>query len=300
MQASNAAAAATAYLDGGADDATANTVQKNVRLEDIAKPPVSLLAYGEPFLVAPASRKVDGEALHNLNAHSAVNSSARRKQTRLRRQQAKTPGVSVPPPTTAHLSKSDAHQDYLNDLLRHMFANQEWTNEMGTWSRAVLTEPAGRGDVQRLQEWFEENLERSQARRGDAYAICPVREQLFSSLFDELIRQITVECPERGLLLLRLRDQLRMTMAHFVETTESATEFGTHQSVAFDDKTRELSTREQKLLDEVSALKAKVRSLEDLQLELEREHAERAREQFRRHSYSTKKLKRQLEWLQKF
>ncbi len=29
---------------------------------------------------------------------------------------------------------------------------------------------------------------------------------------DELIRQVTIESPERGLLLLRVRDEIRMTL----------------------------------------------------------------------------------------
>ena len=32
---------------------------------------------------------------------------------------------------------------------------------------------------------------------------------------DELIRQITINCAERGLLLLRVRDELRMTVAAY-------------------------------------------------------------------------------------
>jgi len=37
--------------------------------------------------------------------------------------------------------------------------------------------------------------------------ICPVREYLFSQVFDEIIRQVTVDCTERGLMLLRVRDE---------------------------------------------------------------------------------------------
>jgi hypothetical protein len=32
---------------------------------------------------------------------------------------------------------------------------------------------------------------------------------------DELIRQVTVECGERGLLLLRIRDEIRMTLSAY-------------------------------------------------------------------------------------
>ena len=41
--------------------------------------------------------------------------------------------------------------------------------------------------------------------------ICPIREELFAQCFDELIRQITINCAERGHLLLRVRDEVRMT-----------------------------------------------------------------------------------------
>lgn len=45
--------------------------------------------------------------------------------------------------------------------------------------------------------------------------ICPIREELYSQVFDELIRQVTVNCVERGLLLLRIRDDMRSTIAAY-------------------------------------------------------------------------------------
>lgn len=45
--------------------------------------------------------------------------------------------------------------------------------------------------------------------------ICPVREELYAQCFDEIIRQVTINCAERGLLLLRVRDEMRMTIAAY-------------------------------------------------------------------------------------
>lgn len=45
--------------------------------------------------------------------------------------------------------------------------------------------------------------------------ICPVREELYAQCCDELIRQVTINCAERGLLLLRVRDEMRMTIAAY-------------------------------------------------------------------------------------
>lgn len=43
---------------------------------------------------------------------------------------------------------------------------------------------------------------------------------------DELIRQVTVNCAERGLLLLRVRDEIRMTIAAYQTLYESSIAFG--------------------------------------------------------------------------
>ena len=39
-----------------------------------------------------------------------------------------------------------------------------------------------------------------------------VRRELYSQCFDEIIRQTTIVCLERGLLLLRTRDEFRLTV----------------------------------------------------------------------------------------
>ena len=39
-----------------------------------------------------------------------------------------------------------------------------------------------------------------------------VRRELYSQCFDEIIRQTTLVCLERGLLLLRTRDECRLTV----------------------------------------------------------------------------------------
>ena len=51
-------------------------------------------------------------------------------------------------------------------------------------------------------------------------AIC--RQSLVMSCYlDELIRQVTINCAERGILLLRVRDEIRMTIAAYQTLYES-------------------------------------------------------------------------------
>ena len=60
------------------------------------------------------------------------------------------------------------------------------------------------------KEKLDQKLMERQARDS---GICPVREKLYSQCFDEIIRQVTIKCPEHELLLMRVRDEIKMTIA---------------------------------------------------------------------------------------
>ena len=55
----------------------------------------------------------------------------------------------------------------------------------------------------RLKSALDGALEHRQAREE---GICPIREEIFAQAFDEIIREVTIDSPERGLLLMRVRD----------------------------------------------------------------------------------------------
>ena len=76
----------------------------------------------------------------------------------------------------------------------------------------ICSTPATRLDVINLQEQLDMKLQQRQARET---GIDPVRRELYSQAFDELIRQVTISCVERGLLLLRVRDEIKMTIAAY-------------------------------------------------------------------------------------
>ena len=60
---------------------------------------------------------------------------------------------------------------------------------------------------------LQDDLDEKRQKRGARdTGICPIREELFAQCFDELIRQITINCAERGFLLVRARDEIKMTI----------------------------------------------------------------------------------------
>ena len=109
------------------------------------------------------------------------------------------------------------------DILNSILPPREWTEDGQLWIQYVSSTPATRLDVVNLQEKLDHALQMRQARET---GVCPVREELYAQCFDELIRQITINCAERGLLLLRVRDEARMTIAAYCTLYESSIAYG--------------------------------------------------------------------------
>ena len=114
---------------------------------------------------------------------------------------------------------------------------REWTEDGQLWVQYVSSTPATRLDVINLQEQLDRKLQQRQARET---GICPVREELYAQCFDELIRQITINCAERGLLLLRVRDEIRMTIAAYQTLYESSIAFGMRKALMAEYRKTEL------------------------------------------------------------
>ena len=129
---------------------------------------------------------------------------------------------------TQKSATGDASASQLDDMVNAMLPPREWTQESGTWMQYVSKEPAPRLDVITLQEQLDKRLLERQARET---GICPVREDLYSQCFDELIRQVTLDGPERGLLLLRVRDEIRMTIDAYKTLYDSSVTFGVRKQL---------------------------------------------------------------------
>jgi dynein light intermediate chain len=51
------------------------------------------------------------------------------------------------------------------------------------------------------------------------------------SPLDEMIRQVTINCAERGLLLLRIRDEIQMTISAYQILYQSSIAFGIRKAL---------------------------------------------------------------------
>ena len=142
------------------------------------------------------------------------------------------------------------------------------------------SEPSTRLDVIALQEKLDDKLNERKARET---GLCPVREELYSQCFDELIRQVTLDGPERGLLLMRVRDEVRMAIEAYKLLYSSSVTFGVKKQLkaeegipALEEQVARLEAENAHLEMEASELRSKSDILE------KRENERRAADEKRR------------------
>lgn len=61
-----------------------------------------------------------------------------------------------------------------------------------------------------------------------------------------MIRQITINCAERGLLLLRVRDEIKMTIAAYQSLYESSIAFGMRKALLSEQRKSEMQEKVKK------------------------------------------------------
>ncbi|NXT85731.1 IDLC protein, partial [Zapornia atra] len=157
-----------------------------------------------------------------------------------------------PPPsrTPATVEAGKPPQELLNAIL----PPREWEEENQRWVQQVSSAPSTREDVVHLQEQLDLRLQQRQARET---GICPVRRELYTQCFDELIRETTINCAERGLLLLRVRDEIQMTIAAYQTLYESSVAFGMRKALQAEQGKSDMEKRV-KLEEENRELKRRV------------------------------------------
>merc|ERR1711907_709043 len=128
-------------------------------------------------------------------------------------------------------------------ILHMILPPREFEDAESKYVQCVSAQPASRFDVITLQEQLDRRMAERKARES---GICVVREQLYSQCFDELIRQVTLNLPERGLLLLRVRDEMKLTISAYQTLYESSVAFSTRKAIQAQDG---ISDMQKKLQD---------------------------------------------------
>nr|XP_020509494.1 axonemal dynein light intermediate polypeptide 1-like [Labrus bergylta] len=133
-------------------------------------------------------------------------------------QQVGEQSTPVPTPPKPKPTSTDTHKQEDEEILNAILPPREWTEGTQLWVQQVSSAPPTRTDVIHLEELLDTKLQQRQAR------------------LDELIRQVTIRCAERGLLLSRVRDEIQMTIPAYQTLNESSVAFGMRKALQSESK----------------------------------------------------------------
>mmetsp|Transcript_34434 Transcript_34434/g.50573 ORF Transcript_34434/g.50573 Transcript_34434/m.50573 type:complete len:238 (-) Transcript_34434:14-727(-) len=208
--------------------------------------------------------------------------------------------VKYLPPTLVHFTKdaskskkklppvSDKKSTQTEDILNSILPPREWTDDGQLWVQYVSSTPATRVDVIGLQELLDQRLQQRQARET---GICPIREELYAQCFDELIRQVTINCSERGLLLLRVRDEVRLTIAAYQTLYESSIAFGMRKALMAEQKKADMEQRIRQLQNQCEENEKQVQNLQAKCKAIEENEQKKREEEDLKHSEQVEHFK---------
>jgi len=205
--------------------------------------------------------------------------------------------------SASNAGDTKAPSSQLDEILHSILPPREFVNQQTEiedslrYMQYVSKTPSTRIGVIKLQEKLDEKLLERQARPS---GICPVREDVYSQAYDELIRQITINCPERGLLLLRVRDEIRMTIDAYKTLYDSSVTFGVRKQLQSDQGMPELELQVKELEGQKKRLEGKVVDLIHKVEVVEKRGAERRQLEHKKQKEEIEFLKYQSEHLESF
>jgi len=193
----------------------------------------------------------------------------------------------------------NSDQKQTDEILNSILPPKQYEADGGLWVQRVSSQPATRADVIHATTLLDQRLRERQARET---GICPKRRELYQQAFDELIRQVTIECAERGLLLLRVRDEINMTLAAYQTLYQSSVAFGMRKSLQAEQGKHEMLEKIDNLDDEklnlerqVADLKAKCEAIERRENERRQQEDKKHQDEIQFYKRSVQQLKQQLE-----
>lgn len=176
------------------------------------------------------------------------------------------------------------------DVLNSILPPREFTEDGQDLIQYVCATPATRSDVVKLENQLNQMLEKRKARET---GICPVRSELYGQCFDEIIRQVTIDCSARGLLLVRVRDELRTTIAAYQALYESAITWGMRKANQVEQGKDEVEAENIKLKEEKRQLELRAAELQAKIEAIEKREEDFRAQNEKRHLDETAFLKRQ-------
>ena len=135
-------------------------------------------------------------------------------------------------------SSNEETEDFsLKDALNKILPPKKIIMNGQLWVQYVSCTPVTKMEVVTLKNGLEKRLKTLNAKET---GICPIREELYEECFDELIRQVTINCLERGILMMLIKQESMMTMKAYQELYQSSIAYGIWNGLIAEEEKKKL------------------------------------------------------------
>lgn len=204
----------------------------------------------------------------------------------------RSPKHDIPSSGPANISLADTHEaDYIVDamtktasteeILDVIFPPRQWEENGRLWRQTVSPHPVTTDCIPQLGERLDKCLQEQQAKED---GIDAVRAKLFDQFFDEVIRIETVICGERGLLLGRIRDDLKNTKAAYRKLYESCIGYAMRKSLMAEKQNRKEAQHLAELEESNSELRREIEVAKEKTSKLQKEFHEQRETEMKNHA----------------
>ena len=150
--------------------------------------------------------------------------------------------------------------DYsLKDTLNKILPPKKVKTGEQMWVQYVSCNPVTKAEVINLYDGLMLHLKNDKTYDS---GLCPIREKLYDETFQELIRQITINCLERGILLMRVKNESDLTINTYKILYESCLAYGIRMFLTTEKAKKTYSDKIRKLEDECEELSKNIEEME--------------------------------------
>lgn len=203
----------------------------------------SLVKYDTPYLVSTT--------LNNKKAFEEMGGHAEKTDTLLRNIINKK----------GNEGEKTEYDDYsVKDALNKILPPKKILQNDQLWVQYVSCTPVTKVEVMNLKEGLDKRLKTLKAKDT---GICITRELLYNECFDELIRQVTINCLERGILMMRIQKESEMTIKAYQNLYQSAIAYGIRSWLIVEEDKRKMTEQISQHEDDCETLTAQIEKLEN-------------------------------------
>ena len=156
-------------------------------------------------------------------------------------------------------SNEESDDFSLKDALNTILPPKKRIMNDQLWVQYVSCTPVTKMEVITLKEGLDKRIKTLNAKET---GICPYREELYDECFDELIRQVTINCLERGILMMLVKKESVMTMKAYQDLYISSVSYGIRNGLIAEEEKKKMKLQIEKTDEKNEKLQEDIDKLE--------------------------------------